>query len=49
MDIFLTQTHPFFPEGLYSFPGAVWSTFIMDRCTFMDFKTDMAIHWHYKT
>ncbi len=27
MDIFLTQTHRFASEGLYSAPGAVWNTF----------------------
>jgi len=26
-------------EGLYQPPRAVWSTFIMDGCTLMDFKT----------
>jgi len=26
----------------------MWSTFMTDRCTFMDFKTETVIHRHYK-
>jgi len=30
-------------------PGALWSTFMMDGCTFLSFELIVAIHCHYKT
>jgi len=29
-------------------PQSLWSTFMMDRCTFMDFKIERALNCHYK-
>lgn len=48
MDIFLTQMHIFASEYLYYPPRAVWTSFIMDGCNFLDFKFWATIDSQYK-
>jgi len=49
MNIILTQTHSFASEALYQPLWAVWSTFMMEKFTFLSFNLLVAIHCHYKS